>query len=393
MGFIFTTQKKENTIAVFDIGSGSVGGAIIKLPLNNNGIPIIIKSIREDIKSRGVFNFESFTKDMILTLGKVANSLYAEKLGAPSEIHCVMASPWYLSETRVIKMKKEKSFTFDKDIASELIEKEIQGLTADYKNKYGESNDLPEVIEQYTMMVSLNGYQVEDPIGKKCQFLDMNMVISLSPASCINKIKEALSKTFHHTKVSFSTFTVDAYLAVRDKYVAPDSYLLLDVSGELTDVGIVTKGILKSALSFPFGKKTFFKQICQKLKIEQRDAEELFKLYSENNLSSTFKEKMIPVFESIENSWMQAFEECIETLPRTLILPNTIFLTADNDIKNWFSNVLLKEDHVQITTSEHKSTVITLDGQEFLNMCDVKNGACDPFIMIEAIAIMRKMVK
>ena len=30
--------------------------------------------------------------------------------------------------------------------------------------------------------------------------------------------------------------------------------LLIDVSGEITDVGIVTKGVLRSILSFPFGK-------------------------------------------------------------------------------------------------------------------------------------------
>jgi hypothetical protein len=92
----------------------------------------------------------------------------------------------------------------------------------------------------------------------------------------MNKIRETLSKTFHDKKVTFSSFTLVTYLAVRDKYISPDSYLLLDISGEITDVGIVTKGILESVLSFPFGKKTFFNHMCTNLDVEIRDAKELF---------------------------------------------------------------------------------------------------------------------
>ncbi len=392
MGFLFGTKKKEKIVAIFDIGSGSVGGAIVRIPTGGKGVPFIMKSVRNDIRFREKFNFNIFVGDMVSALSQSANSLYDKKVGAPDEIVCVLASPWYLSETRVIKMSKEKPFTFTKRLATELIQKEISGLTESYKTKYGDLDSTPEMIEQHTMAVSLNGYVVADPLSKKCNFVEMNMIISLSPRLCLNKIRETLSKTFHHINVSFSSFTVATYLAVRDKYIIPDSYLLLDISGEITDVGIVTKGILKSVLSFPFGKKTFFSYMCTKLDIELRDAEELFKLYSANSLSEEYRKKVEPLFKSIENSWGEAFKQCIITLPRTLILPNTIFLTADNDIMNWFANALRNEEHIQSATTDHKCEVVTLDGPEFLSMCDTK-GACDPFLMIEAIAIMRKIGK
>jgi len=393
MGFLFGKEKKEHIVAIFDIGSGSVGGAIIRIPKDDKEVPVILKSVRVDIKFHENFDFNLFMKDMILALGGATNALYQKKAGAPDEIFCVLASPWYLSETRVIKMKKEKPFIFTKSLATELIQKEISGLAESYKDKYGNLNTSPELIEQHTMAVSLNGYAIEDPLGKKCDFLEMNMVMSLVPKLCLDEIRETLSKTFHHTSVSFSSFTVATYLAVRDRYVIPDSYLLLDISGEITDVGIVTKGVLKSVLSFPFGKKTFFNYMCTKLEIELRDAQEIFKLYSEGNLSSEFKKKVIPLFESIENSWGEAFRQCIITLPRTLILPSTIFLTADNDIKNWFADVLKNQEYIQSMVSGNKCTVVTLNGPEFLNMCNIEEGACDPFLMIEAIAIMRKMGK
>ena len=393
MDFLFSSKKKDKIIALFDIGSGSVGGAIVQIPTDGKGVPTILKSVTNEIKFHKRLKAKNFMKDMISALDLTVNALYNKKVGVPDQIVCVLASPWYLSETRVIKMKREKPFIFTKRFASELIQKEISSLTEIYKDKYGTSESTPQLIEQYTMAVSLNGYTTEDPLGKKCQSIEMDIVISLAPLLCLDKIRETLSKTFHNIDVTFSSFTLDTYFAVRDKYVALDSYLLLDIRGEITDVGIVTNGILKSVLSFPFGKKTFFNYICTKLEIELRDAKELFKLYSDDNLSSLMKEKAIPLFKSISRSWGEAFNQCISTLPRTLILPSTVFLTADNDIKNWFSNVLRNEEYIQSTTPDNKCTVVTLDDSLFLNMCNIKDGMCDPFLIIEAIAIMRKMTK
>jgi len=390
---IFSEHKKEKIIAVFDIGSGSIGASLVKIPQNGRGVPIILKVVRNEIKFRENFNFSSFMQDMVYTLGLTAMAIYNEKAGAPEEIVCVLASPWYLSETRSVKMSREKTFTFTKRLASDLIQKEITSLTALYKEKYGQTDSAPQMIEQHTMAVLLNGYPVADPMGKKCQFLEINMVLSLSPKVCLDRIRETLSKTYQHIDVSFASFTVSSYLAVRDKYLALDSYLLIDISGEITDVGIVTKGVLKSVLSFPFGKKTFFKYICTKLDIELRDAKELFKLFSEDKISADYRKKITPLFASIENSWGEAFSQCISTLPRTLILPNTIFLTADNDIKSWFADVLRNEEHIQSSAADRKCNVVTLDGPDFINMCNVKEGTCDPFLMIEAIAFMRKTTK
>jgi hypothetical protein len=252
---------------------------------------------------------------------------------------------------------------------------------------------IPELIEQHTMAVYLNGYMINQPLGMKCKTLEMNMIISLAPKVCLNRIRDIFSNIYHHTDVSFSSFTVDSYLAMRDKYLSEDSYLLIDISGEITDVGIVTKDVLKSVLSFPFGKKTFFRYICTQMGIELRDAEELFKLYNKGKISDELKNKIEPLLKSVSNSWGEAFRQCIITLPRTLILPGKIFLTADNDIINWFSNVLENEEHIQSMVSDHKCNVTNLSGSEFTNMCNIKEGPCDPFLMIESISVMKKMSK
>ncbi len=391
MGFLFTSKKKEKMIAIFDIGSGSVGGAMVRIPTSGNGLPSIIKSVRNEIRFHETFDFNSFLKDMIFTLNLTANSLFYKNVGSPDEIICVLASPWYLSETIAIKMNRDSNFSFTKRLAGELIEKEISKLTKSYKDKYGSNNSTPEVIEQHTMAVLLDDSPVVDPLDKKCKSLEMDMVVSLAPKLCTDQIKEILSKTFHNDNVSFSTFTVDTYLAMRDKYISPNSYLLVDVSGEITDIGVVTDGVLRSVLSFPFGKKTFFKHVCMKLRMEIRDAREIFKLYKEGHLSSILSGRVTPVFKEIETLWDISFNQCLDTLPKNLVLPNTIFLTTDNDMKSWFTEILKKREHIQSSISLRKYNVVTLDGPEFLNMCDINEGGCDPFLMIESISVMRKI--
>ncbi len=390
MGFIFSS-KKEKLVAIFDIGSGSVGGALVKIPNNKNSLPSIITSARTDIVNRKDVDFTLFLNDMILALGFTVRSLLQSKLGAPDEVHCVLASPWYLSETRMIRMNKEHSFVFSNKTVDELLKKEIENLTNNYKNKYGNVDSTPLVIEHPIVSVSLNGYHIDDPIGKKTRSVEMNMIISLSPKICIDKISEAISKVFHHITISFSSFMVSSYIAVREKYITNDSYLLIDIGGEVTDIGIIYKGILKESLSFPFGKKTLFREISKKLKVELRDSYEKFNLYNKGVLVDKEKDKFAPILESIGNSWGQSFGDCLNNLPRILTLPGTVFLTIDDDIKEWFVKVIKDEDHIKSMTVNNTFNIISLDGPEFLHICDIKSGACDPFLMIEAINVMKKI--
>lgn len=385
------SSKKEKLVAIFDIGSGSVGGALVRVPLDGKSLPTIIKSTRTDIVTRKELDFNLFLKDMILALGFASKALYQSKLGAPDEIVCVLASPWYISETRLIRMSKEHSFIFSKKIIDELAKKEITSLDILYKGKYGDTESAPEVIEHPILGISLNGYQVDDPIGKKTRSIEMDMVISLSPNLCLDQIKEILSKTFHNTPVSFSSFMMSSYVAVRDRYMNHESYLLLDIGGEVTDVAIISKGILRESLSFPYGKKSLLRDISNKLKIELRDAKEIFSLFNKGVISTKESAKISSVLSEVEKSWGQSFRESINTLPRILTLPNVMFLTIDPEVKDWFMKVINNEEYIQSMVPNKKFALISLDGPEFLNMCNLKDSTCDPFLMIEAISVTRKM--
>ncbi len=388
---IFSSAKKEKIVAIFDIGSGSVGGAIVRMPNNKNSIPVVVGSARADITLRPDLSFERFLDDMKKALDSTAQSLYALRRGIPDEIFCVLASPWYLSQSRVIKIEKDKPFIFTRRMADDLLRRELSLLANVYEEKYGKTKSAPLMIEHHIIGVRLNGYTVDDPIGKKAKSLELDMVISLSPALCIDAIKETLLKTYPHIPGTFASFMTSAYLAVRDTYMTADSYLLVDVGGEVTDVAIVSNGVLKSSISFPFGKHTFFRYLCTKQQCELRDARELFSLFQSGAIDENRSNQIKPLMASVEQSWGESFHQSVLALPHPLGLPNMIFLTADLDVRDWFAGALTKEPHITQLLSLHTARVISLSGEEFLNSCSVAGGTCDPFIMIEAIAKMKKM--
>lgn len=394
MGFLFG-NKKEEIVAIFDIGSGSIAGAIVQIPKEEGNLPVILKSIRTEIDyNKDKLDTNVFIRNMLKTLENVSHDLYLMKVASPKKIFCVIASPWYSSETRILKTTKDSEFVFTSKIADDLLQKEIKQIL-DFNNKKNKSiySEL-EIIDSQVMSVALNGYQVSSPIGMKTKSVEMNLIVSSAQKYFLDKLRKVISKDFHDTPVIFSSFMVASYLAIRDKYISPDSYLILDIGGEITEVGIVSRGSLKSSLSFPFGKKTIFRYISTKMEIDLRDAKELFSLYNDNNLSENKKKELDPLFKSIENSWSESFRNCISLLPHVLALPSTIFLTADNDAIKWFKNVISNEEFIQSMTLLHKCMVIPLNGGEFIKMCKFEDKSnCDPFLMIEAISITRSKFK
>lgn len=390
MGFLFTSKKKkkETMVVIFDIGSGSVGGAIVEIPNIKGELPTIIKSVRTDIDFSESGDFDLLLKNTLKALNTTAQNLNKNNSNVIKEVFCVLASPWYLSETRIIKMERELPFIFTKRHADELLQKELFNLVEIYKKQYGEQ-DAPQIIENIIMGVSLDGQQTYEPINKKCKSVNLNILVSSSSNIVINNIKDSISNNFHHLPISFSSFISSSYIALRDKYISQDSHILIDMGGETTDVSIIQDGILKYSVSFPQGKKTLYRYISKSKNMELRDAEELFNLYTTDNLSSPIKNKIEPIFKSLEYIWNSNFNKCFENLPENIIIPKVVFLTADNNIKKWLTQLIQKNEY-NPSKLGHGFNVLALEGSQFLNMCNVKNSNCDPFLMIEAISIMRK---
>jgi hypothetical protein len=397
LGFLHKSSKKDKIILIFDIGSGSVGGAIVKIPAvpvgmdeagKKNLFPVILKSTRVNIRVAQKAEFEKLLLATEKALASVVKTLHGAKLGVPERAYCTLSSPWYFSDSRIVKNSREHSFVFTERMADELFKKEISSVSTSYKNKY-EGNSTPEIIEHHTTSVTANGYPCLDPIGITTKSIEMNIMVSVSPKVFLDYVRDTVSAAYSHIPVTFSSFAISSFIAVSHRYIDTDSFILLDVAGRITDLSVVSSGSFKTSLSYPFGKNTLLKHVAHGLKIEARDAEELCGLYVAGVLDQAKLKKVEPAFHAAEESWAKLFQESIESLRKTTNLPDTIFLTSDNDVLPWFKKIISGQGYFAAVAGSPKWKVVILDGPQFLSMCNVVDGPCDPFLMIEAISIMR----
>ncbi len=386
----FNKKDKKKIIAIFDIGSSTVGSAMVEVSNNKNTHPTIIAFVRTDINHKKDINYENLSTDMFEALSINANELYNKKIGAPKNIICVLASPWYETQTKTIKNSRDTPFLFDEKNISELLKKEITANEILNKEKFGENPDIPEIFEKNILNISLNGYQVTNPIGKKVNSVDLGIIVSSSPGSFLSSLKSIFEKVFHETPVEFSSFVLDSFLAIRDRYSELDSYMMVDIGGDVTDITIIKNNAIAKIASFPFGRKTLLSTISTKLDISLRDASELFRLYNSNSMAENLKTKMSSLMKNIEESYAESFYESINNEDKPITVANPLFLTVETNSNIFFVNLLQKQEKIKSLFYNNICTVVSLENKDFSDICKVKNTNCDPFLMIESIAYTKK---
>lgn len=391
MGFFGENKNREKVVAIFDIGSGSVGGALVRIFPPVDGVqkaPTIISQSRVDIAFQDELDFETFFVDMQKSLYQSANDIYNAKMGAPEEIICVLASPWFIGETRELHIEKPEPFYITSSIIDELVSTELKNLSEIYKQKYEDIEGTSVLIESKIFQSRLNGYKTEDPIGKKAKTLDIHLFVSISPEICLTRIKNTLVKVFHHTPISFSTFLTSIYTGARERFEDNDAYFLIDIRGELTDIAIVSDDVLISTISFPMGKYGIIRAFREfGLPVEQ--AKSLISLHANNMLDNKSKSNIAPTIQEVQKSWSVMFEKSLALLPRTIAVPSMIFLITDIDTALWFREVVADGIQIGNGLEKKKFSVTTLGGQLFLDVCKISDGNCDSFLMIEAISVSR----
>ena len=109
---IFKQTPKSKVVAVIDITSSSVGGALVE---SNENYPIAISAApRSPVNFLFDVNLEASlrcTTDALRLTAKKMKSLHPGKI---DEVLCVFSSPWFSSKIKTITVTREKPFEVKK---------------------------------------------------------------------------------------------------------------------------------------------------------------------------------------------------------------------------------------------------------------------------------------
>ncbi|MEK7071530.1 MAG: hypothetical protein AAB943_01175 [Patescibacteria group bacterium] len=388
MGIFSGSKEKGELVALFDIGSSSVGGALFYL--RRSKIPKIIFSWREPITLEKQFNFDKFLSSTIQAFDNVAGKVCQAGLGAPKKFFCVLSSPWYASQTRAIRLEKNTTFVFTAKMADSLIEREIGLFKDEHFDKYENVGSKVLPIELKNMKTVLNGYNTPNPINQKATELEMTIFFSICGEQFLKKVQAVVAQHFHREDIKFSSFAMVSFAVARDLFAEQENFLLIDIGGEVTDISMVKENILRNSISFPLGLNFITREVANILDCPLHEARSLISLYKDGHASELALKKLEPLISKVKTEWLTQFQNSLANLSHDLSIPATIFVTVDKDLADFFGEIIKTEQFSQYTLAESKFKIAFLGTEELHDSVIFgEDTARDPSLTLESIYINR----
>ena len=388
MGIFSRNKERDELVAVFHIGSSSICGSLFYM--RSSGVPKIVFSFREAISIQKKIDTEHFLAQTIKALDKVASKIATSQFGAPERMFCVLSSPWYISQNRIIKMEKNTPFIFNAKLADSLIEKEIKLFEDEHLSKYIEIGQKVRPIELKNIKTVLNGYEVLDPCDQKAKEVEMTLFISMSGEEILSKIEDVVFKHFHTREIKFSSFVIASFTVVRDMYLHQEDFLLVDIGGEITDISMVKKNLIHASVSYPMGHNYIVRHMAESMSSSLAEAKSLFSLYKDGHSDEKTNQKLSSIIDNLKNEWLKNFQSSLANLSNDISIPATIFITIDSDYSDFFAEIIKTEQFNQYTLTESKFQIIFLNAEVLHGVSLFENTTIrDTFLIIDAVYINR----
>ncbi len=324
-------KEKGKIIAVLEIASASVGGMLIRQ--NKNDKPQIISLVRVPVNFLFDINFDAFWRCTLASLKKVIRILLKNYPSGPDACLCVFLSPWFLSQNKIINIKREKNFKVTRTFFENLMKIEEES----FKNREApQLSGEPGFIEHEIIKTELNGYYTKLPIGKIVKTIRLHIYMSLGIRSVKTKIEEEVLENFGDIFLSFRTFPFVAFQVLNSTIDSQEGLILVDIGGEITDISLIRKNCLEETISFPRGKNFLFRKIAFEFKTFSQEANSILQTYLKGHSLKNDSEKISKIIEEVKRDWGNFFEIAIKNISEKGPLPQNLFLMGDEIIGRQF---------------------------------------------------------
>ena len=344
-------SPKSELALVFDIGSSSVGAGLLEL--TRGEIARVIHSTREFIPYQEKVDPDKLFRDMIETLKQTHQKIITEgnthlagtgwkHINARRKFYS-FASPWSITQTKTLSIKREKSFVFTHEFLNSFLLNEEEKFK---KSAIGAQKVFPEalkVIERRIVQTRLNGYDIKNPFGQTATTADISYFTSIVPKSVLDKTLE-ISHSSHPSKnIKAFAFPLIAYSGLRDIFPNENDFICVRVGGEISDVSIVEDGLITESASFPGGQNPIIKNFAEKTGLYGGEVVSFLKLYAAGHAEESIATKYQPVLSALMQKWVDNFRSVLENLQSGMFLPQKVFLFMDGDLSPFFIKAL-RED-------------------------------------------------
>lgn len=343
-------------VAVFDISSSSVAGAHTLLPKGAT-VPeakvSVLASTRlfSDLKEE--LTIERFVEQTISQIDKVITTLKKADNHHPKYIQVLLASPWFVSQTRTISYSKTTDFICNQKLIDSLIEKEISYIVEHDMERFGIIGKDAVIIEKQISLIKLNGYNTSKPFGKKAQKLELFLVVTVSPKSIIERFKGEIQKSYGPTPIGFTTSPYATFITARDFLGANNEFMIVDIGEEITDVAFIKDNLFLYQHSFPVGIYELYRSLISNGLANAAESGALVESFRQGKLSAAATSSIQKALDNFGESWQKSFQSIINDGGLIIRVPSSSYVMCDSRFDNFFSTILKNDlflQHVSAST-------------------------------------------
>ncbi|MEX0933118.1 MAG: hypothetical protein WDZ74_00045 [Candidatus Paceibacterota bacterium] len=395
MGFFGNHKNKSEVTLIFDIGSSSVGGALVQY--EEDKLPLILFSVRKEILFKEDFDFDEFYASMLRSLEEVtidvlsslsssvedvAQSLSQSSkriLGRGSQrqiknVYCVFSSPWYVPKIVDLSNDYGKEVPITPDVVWEFVKGAARGV----KESFADPQSIG-ILEERVLEYRLNGYRIDDPISLRAKTADLKLYLSVVYKQTMSAIKAPIRKIVSYRKIRSFSFLMIFFSLMRDVHPDRNSFITFDMRGEVTEVGVTNDDVLTHAFSVPWGKHTLLRDLAAKLHIELFEASAKLALFLSGKLEGETQKE---VGFLIEEEILHIRAMLKEKLAGEIYLPDQVYVLSDQDIETVAERAARSLYEDTLVSPE----IAILSDQYFENHATFsKSRYADRFLVVQAL--------
>ncbi|HEY4505389.1 MAG TPA: hypothetical protein VJG67_01745 [Candidatus Paceibacterota bacterium] len=372
MSFLsFLGRKKEGVSLLIDIGNGSITGAFVLFSEGKK--PKFLYSLKKTFTVSEKPNALRLIDGMSLLLDSLIEIMVKEE---PQKIHSVvvsLSSPWFIIKTKEIKISEKAPYTVTAGFLNEILSEEEKLFISEIITSLDSEEEKDFVVVEKSIIHSkINGYPVSDIIGKKTKTFEANLSMSAVSRSIEEKIVSIISKNTHlsRDKILMRTFPTVLFSTIRDNFAKESDFILMDITGEITDIMVINNDVIVKMASFPLGRNFVIRQISKALSISTEIALSDISMYIKNKTHKESSNNIQGVLENIEKEWAIYLEDTLNSLSEDMVFPRTLYITTNSDTAPIFIEFLKlpKSD----TTSEFRknTNIIHINSSSLSNFYD-----------------------
>ncbi|MCG2698300.1 cell division FtsA domain-containing protein [Candidatus Parcubacteria bacterium] len=341
------SKKKRHLVEVFDIGSASVGGLVFEH--KEESLPVIISSTRKQTNFSKKMTPTNAWKAIHESFCKVADNIKKKTPERPDMTFCVFSSPWYIAQTRIIKMRKEKEFQVDKKLFDKLIEDEAKIFKSQWQDETWNRKNENTFLEQEVTKTLLNGYTVKNPINKRTPDLKLYAYMSLSFDLFKEKIRNDILTHVKSDSIYFNSFPFVAFEVLKEIADTQKGLVITDISGELTDVFVFRDNIIEEISSFPKGANFFIRRLASGLNLSFEEARSLILEYQRDELDKDYSTKISNILDAASGEWSKYLKKLLTKISEDKYLPQNFYFCGPDIAIKEVKDKISHEDFSRLT--------------------------------------------